>query len=272
MTNITIKNQPLESLPVEYRELVALRVGKQDCKSMHEIVLKKDCLTIITRSFTYSTPNGQPDSKILEHQTNELFEVIRRSFGSLTIDEVRSAFKRGLDGVYGPYYGMCGKTYTQFLKGFYMNPDRSKAWMEYLNEVEKPKTVEVPEHIKVEKNRDALIKVYQEYKKTGKLPQYPLVIFDCLTEWKGVEMTQGGRTFKTVCTDPEVRMKLYNEAKLKYEQALMLTKQKEERRGNYNIANKIGEMLAEGKYKSSTIENTFKESLVYWYFDNVGEF
>lgn len=268
MSNIVVKDQILEALPVEYRELVSLRIGKQDCKSMHEIMLKKECLNIITRSFTYSTPNGQTDSKILEHQTSELFEAIRRGFGSLTIDEVRVAFKRGLDGLYGPYYGMCGKTYNQFLKGFASNPERSKAWMEYLNEVEKPKTLEVPQHIKIEKNREALVKVYQEYKKTGKLPQYPLIIFDCLTEWKGTEITSNGKTFKTVCTDPQVRKKLYSEAVAKYEKGLILTKQQEERRGNHNIARQIGEMLAEGKYKSSTIDNTFKESLVYWYFDN----
>lgn len=253
-------------------ELVKLRVGHPDCSKISDNQLKAECVKIIARSFIYGSPNGQPSPQILEHQSSELLGILRKGFKTLTIPEVQQAFKNGLDGLYGPYYGMCGKTYTQFLKGYIDNPERGKAWGEYMDKLEKPKTMEVPEHIKVQTTKENIIKRFKTYKETGDIGFCAFAAHDTLVEWKGVEFTDAkGRTFKTLCTDQQVRAKIWKDTQDKFIKDLMHMKAMNERSGKFDEAKSIGNQIANGVDKLATIHLKQKEALVKWYFDSVDE-
>lgn len=168
-------------------EFVKLRVGFKSVKDLDEFTLKKECASVIARAFTYSTPNGQTEVSILQHQTIELFNALKGKYATLTIPEVQRAFKMGLDNEFGQYYGMCGKTYSQFLKGFFEIPTRSKAWLTYLEGIEKPVIEEVSEDVKKIRAKQYLQKRFKGYKETGEIGFMAWSAYDLIKEFKGLQ-------------------------------------------------------------------------------------
>lgn len=245
-------------------ELVQLRVGQPANNTLTEVQLKRECLSIISRSFLYSTPNGQTEQTVLEFQTLELLRILKR-FGSLTIPEVQTAFRNGLDGIYGQYFGMCGKTYTQFLNGFMNNPERSKAWLDYLNDIDKPKVKEVPEKIKGELSKQFAIDIFNEYKQTGHLGMVGEImgyrVYDFIKESKGVKTLITLEQFKEI----DIKTRPEFEANVKKE------KEKAEHKRDHDLAKALGDILINGVEKSKTLQTLQKKMALKVYFDGIKE-
>lgn len=130
---LTIREKNItKSLPASYREMVELR-QEAPISKINDLALTDWCLQIITVAFTESSPNGQIDSDILSFQAGQLKNELTGKYTQLTISELKTAFKRGIRGEAGQYFGMCARTYNQFIKWFYHLPERQEGWMKYLN-------------------------------------------------------------------------------------------------------------------------------------------
>jgi len=249
----------MELSNINYPDLVKARLGNKEIRYIDQHTLKNECASIIARAFTYSTPNGQTSSEILAFQSIELFNALKGRYLTLTIQEVQQAFKKGLDNEYGQYFGMCAKTYNQFLKGYFDNPERGKAWNAYLDGLGQPKIALVPTHIQKQQGIGYLKNRFENYKKTGQMGYFAWVDYDFLKELKGVKSLITLDQFKVIKQKTE---EVWSE---KYVKEM----EKEKKRGNFDLANAIADILTKGIEKDRTLINRQKELALKAYFDSV---
>jgi hypothetical protein len=175
--------------PVQ-KSFVDLRVGHKPVSEMSTVTLKRALVDILTKaSFDMGSPMSD-DPQILQFQTEACFKELNGKYGALTLPEVSEAFRRGIRGESGPFFGMCPKTYHQFLKWFFEFPERGKSWLAFLEaqssvETSKKPIYYTPEHLKA-----IAIRTFGEYKDTGNiqgLGSFIAVIYDTVKELKKVD-------------------------------------------------------------------------------------
>jgi len=155
----------IESLPKVDRDYVMLRT-EQPYSAYSIINQKSFCTDVVRRCYNYCGQNG---ADFIEIQSKELFEQISGRYATLTLSEISKAFKDGLDGLYGPYFGICGKTYTLFLKSFFEDNKRQKAWLEYQNLLNMPRS-EKPLVFSKSQLREMILKDFKAFKESGDMP------------------------------------------------------------------------------------------------------
>lgn len=170
--NLTVIEQKIfNDLPVSLKSYAAARIGQQPISEMNDNLLRRNCNEIITIAFS---EGGQFETtpEMLEFQRTALFNEIRGNarFGMLTIEEVRNAFKMGIRGEFGPYYGICAKTYNQFLKSYFDKKERAESMRVFLAECNKPFTTEKPIAATINESINSVIKAFEEYKETKQMP------------------------------------------------------------------------------------------------------
>ena len=174
----------VESLPKVYSDLVALRL-EHPFSSYHPTKHKAICIQIITFCYSYS---GQASNGSIPIQSEELLRLMPE-FKDLTVSELKKAFTDGLDGIYGPYFGLCGKTYKFFLKSFKTQINRSKAWIEFQNRLDTPKSERVV-YYKDDVLKPMILDSFKVYKDTGIMPYSATgcaFFYDKIKEYKGVK-------------------------------------------------------------------------------------
>lgn len=243
-----------ENLP----KYVQVRVGFKAIKSLSEPEIKRECAKIISQSFAYISPNGQTSAEILTYQTNELFNALKGRYSTLTLPEVQRAFKMGLNEEFGVYFGMCGKSYNLFLKSYFDNPERGHQWNKYLDS--QTPVVEKPIHITEFRTKESLIKRFERYKETGDIGLVAHYAYDLLKQFKGVQSLISLEQFKAI----------KSELKQPYIDRLCSLKDKAERTGDFNEAEKIGGVLADIDNSTGLI-NLMKGRALKVYFDSIDE-
>lgn len=175
---ITINN--LDKLPESLKVWAVNRIGKKPIKLLTENEVNRSCSEIIAKSFADS---GQLNvtSEMLQFQTQSLLDELSGKFKDLTIDEVKEAFKKGIRGETGPYFGLCAKTYHQFIKHYFESKERSEAMRVYLdlNRQEIVKDKPTPEQ-QNEILKKGIKLAYEVYVKSGELPFYSAPYYDYL--------------------------------------------------------------------------------------------
>lgn len=179
-----IDPEAFNQLPANYQYFVNLR-AETPISGLDPLTVKKFCLDLITISMVEVSPNGQSDRLILESQTNALINELAR-FGYLTPSEVKECFRIGIRGESGPYFGMCAKTYHQFIKHWVEKKERGLAWEAYLDKLKTWRRAEKPTLGK-EFFGQACEKAYQHYLKKGELPTSPFKYYDFLKDYTGLE-------------------------------------------------------------------------------------
>lgn len=172
---------------------VSLRLGHKAIKDLPTNTVKRECVDILTTAYF---DNGSPlnmdakeDAGVLQFQTEALFKELSGKYGTLTLPELSEAFRRGVRGESGAFFGMCPKTYHQFIKYFFDLPERGKAWMNYLEELETPRA-KAPIVLTHEHLQGLAIRTFEEYKLTKDLPQLGSVcgtIYDTIKKSQKVE-------------------------------------------------------------------------------------
>lgn len=152
----------------------------------NESEVKRACLEIITKAMMDQSPNGQPDEKILQFQSQVLFNELTGKYKSLTLSELREAFRLGIRGETGPYFGLCAKTYSQFIKWWFDKDERGKAWQIYIDKVNGWKVAEKPALGKDFFYR-ACEKAYTKYRERKEMPEVPFCLYDFIKEYTGLE-------------------------------------------------------------------------------------
>ena len=183
--NIIIHNE-FDRLPESLRQYAINRVGKKPIKSMSDFEIKGHCLTIITKTFQ-EDGKFQVSEEMLRTQSQALSDELSGKFKDLTIDEVKEAFKQGIRGESGPYFGLCVKTYHQFLKHYYEKKERAEAMRVYLDLVNQEASKEpLTKEQKYERMMLGVKTAFNEYKESGKLPFCPAPYYDFL--WQELKL------------------------------------------------------------------------------------
>jgi hypothetical protein len=196
-------------LPDNYKPYVKLKAGHQTLGRLLEKgqtnLVKKLCLDIITVSSFEQSPNGQPDNKILQAQTESLFNELKGKYLTLTPPELKECFRLGIRGESGPYFGLCPKTYAQFLKWWFDKDERLKAWTKYIDLVNGFTRAEKPS-LAPEWFYEACEKAFIRYKEKGDLPVSPFGYYDFIKQYLGAE----------TLIDKEKWPQIRNEANIEY--------------------------------------------------------
>lgn len=180
-----IDQQVFNSLNPEQKYFVSLR-HETPLKELEQSTIKRLCLDVITVSFVEYVPNGQPDPKILQAQTELLYSELKGKFLTLTPSELKECFKQGIRGKYGEYFGMCPKTYNQFLEFWISKPERGQSWQTYLDKISGLRVAEKPQ-IDQKFIYDACEKAYKKYKERGEMPTVPFCLYDYIKTYTGEE-------------------------------------------------------------------------------------
>lgn len=188
MSDIVIHNQ-FDKLPESLRQYAINRVGKKAIKDLTPNEVKRHCNEIIAKAFA-DDGKFQVTSEMLSFQSLALFEELKGKFKDLTIDEVKEAFRLGIRGETGAYFGLCAKTYHQFIKHYFERKERSEAMRVYLDQFG---TGITDKKLTDDEKREQMIKgirlAYEAYCRCGELPFYPAPYYDFiknelkLTNW-----------------------------------------------------------------------------------------
>ena len=176
-------------IPESLRGYATARIGKKPIKDLTPNEVKKHCNEIIGKAFA-DDGKFQVTSEMLSFQSLALFEELTGKFKDLTIDELKEAIRLGMRGETGAWFGLCAKTYHQFIKHYFERKERSEAMRVYLDLFG---TGITDRKLSESEKRDEMIKgirlAYEAYCKCGELPFYPAPYYDFirndlkLTNW-----------------------------------------------------------------------------------------
>jgi len=252
MTQVTVKTTPeqtaLNQLTDIQRYYVSLK-SEKPLSQLSEPEIKRLCVEVITRSMVESSPNGQSDPQIIQAQSNFLFIELKGKMLSLTPSEVKEAFRLGIRGETGPYFGMCPKTYAQFLKHWFERSERGKAWDCYLDKLNGWKRAEKPS-LPPEWFYEACEGAFKKYKETGKLPPSPFGYYDFIKDYLGAETLINKEKLKLILSEgKEVYLKKVKGLEIAKEWKLVL----DEKSPDFNLV----------------FSNSVKDVAVKYFFDNL---
>lgn len=189
-----IEKQAFQSLPLNLQGYAEARL-EQPVKQMNDNYLRGECLKIISISYSEQAMfNIEPE--ILAHQKNALLDELRGSnkFTELTLSEIKRAFKMGIRGESGPFFGMCAKTYHQFLKHYYEKPERIQSMKEYLRMLEDNKSTELSPDEKLRRNKEACVWAFNQYKETKEIPLGHYKFYQTLLDLGLIKWTKEEKT------------------------------------------------------------------------------
>lgn len=282
-TLVTIEQAALTRLPAETQMAVRRIVGHPFLKTMGEPALKSECLKIIVKAFNDQgqTVDARKDSdlRMLEHQRNELMrEARRQEFSGLTIEEVRWAFDECVRGASGPFYGMCAKSYHQFLKWGKDHDCRVGAVQAYFDTITALEKKEPTIEEKKERSKRALLNLFAEYKATNSLGVCPWAYCGVLADLIGTEVAYApGKTYRTFITDDVIREKLNDQAEREFEKENVSEPAKTSIYDFEGRAQKkvtagdaiMRSIVQAGLKKEEALANKKKEVALRWYFDHL---
>lgn len=176
----------IESLPPVHSEFVRMRL-EHKFESYSQKEQKIISLNVITLAYRYL---NQDSRGTLDVQASDLFTCLSSKENRvLTISEIKKAFYNGLDGIYGPFFGLCAKTYNFFLKSFREDKNRSKAWSDFQDRLEVPKSDRVVFYTR-ERLTEMMKRDFADFKANGDTPNSTTVCglyYDLLKELMGVK-------------------------------------------------------------------------------------
>lgn len=174
--------------PYQMNPFNAKRIGFKSVKDLSESTIMHELSDIIKRSHFESTTNiGAMDEKMLFAQSQALRAELKGRFEALTLLEVKEAFRLGIRGESGPYFGLCAKTYHQFLKWYFDLPERGKAWTEYLDYCQAMQISDKPVYYTEDFFKKAAVSAFEDYKLSGKMPYTAAAMYNVIKEQLGVE-------------------------------------------------------------------------------------
>ncbi len=182
---------------------VALRVGHQPVGNGKEanIYIKRELASVLEIAYFDMGNQAKMDAQILIVQTEALFKELNGKYSLLTLPEVKEAFRRGIRGESGPFFGLCPKTYHQFLKWFYELPDRNSAWQSHLTQLSQQTAQEKKIMLSNEQLKQACLDAFSDYKSSGKMPYVPFAIYEQIKTFKGVQSLVTDTRWKQVKVD-----------------------------------------------------------------------
>ena len=199
------------SINVKLNPYNAKRIGFKAIKDLgHEPTIMRELSDILQISlFDLTGKDKFSDTDLLLH-AQSLRGEIKGRFELMTLPEVKEAFRRGIRGESGAFFGMCAKTYNQFLKWYFDLPDRGKSWTEYLDSCQNLQIEGKPKRLSDDELKQACLDAFEDFKKSGKMPFVPFAIYEQIKEFKKVKTLIPVEKWKQVKEDGK---KLYETRK-----------------------------------------------------------
>lgn len=188
MNEVQVIKEPIDLLPESQRNFVILRTGHMSVKAISVNTVKIALTDILTNAYFDMGLKEGANAQTLQFQVEACYRELKGELADLTIPEIREAFRLGVRGEAGQFIGMCPQTYNKFLKWFHKLPERQKSWVDYLDMIDKtgPRS-EKPKELTKENLKEAALRAFEDYKKSGKLPFVPHAIYDTIKELTGAE-------------------------------------------------------------------------------------
>ena len=219
MNDIVIHNQ-FDKLPESLRQYAINRVGKKAIKDLTPNEVKRHCSEIIAKAFA-DDGKFQVTSEMLSFQSLALFEELTGRFKDLTIDELKEAIRLGMRGETGAWFGLCAKTYHQFIKHYFERKERSEAMRVYLDQFGTGITDrKLTDDQKYQVMKQASLQEFDSYSTTKKLSRSAPYIYDFIAKKYGSTAFLNGEEIYVLISDKEVRQKIKKDAKAEYEESL----------------------------------------------------
>ena len=175
-----IQTNKLETLPLRLQSFAISRIGKKSIKDLHEAQVKQSCSEIINLCFVESGQIKQATPEMLAFNRDALFNELKSKFKDLTLDELKEAFKMGVRGEFGDYFGLCAATYHKWIKSYFERPERAEAMRVYLDLAKVEITPQLTDCEKRTRLIEGIKLAYKEYCESGELPFYPSPYYDFL--------------------------------------------------------------------------------------------
>nr|WP_298656324.1 hypothetical protein [uncultured Flavobacterium sp.] len=165
------------------------RIGFKAIKDLNSesIIMHELCDIIQLSHFEITTNTEKLTKEMLFLQAQALRNELKGKFEALTLPEVKEAFRLGIRGEAGQYFGMCAKTYHQFIKWYFELPERGKAWTAHLDYERSKVQAEKPVWYTPEFYRNAAINAFKDYKESGRMPYTAAAMYNVIKEHLGVE-------------------------------------------------------------------------------------
>lgn len=266
MSNSLITTDKIEKLPVNQKYFVLLRTGNKSIKDLEPNVVKRECADIISKAFFDSGQklgeNSQESQKVLIFQTEALFSELTGVYANLTLPELKECFRRGVRNDSGQWFGLCGKTYHQFIKWFYNLPERQKSWVDFLT------LIETPPEPKIDKllfSKESCIRAFQHYKQSKRSPLAAFAYYDIINDLIGIPY----KNFKTLLTDSVQRKEIHDKTLESFITQMSSVHKKEARRGNLSLAESIMLEISNEFKGNKAFENILKEQYLLAFFDKL---
>lgn len=218
MSDLIIHNQ-FDKLPESLRQYAINRVGRKAIKDLHPNEVKRNCTEIIAKTYA-EDGKFQVTSEMISFQSQALFEELTGRFKDLTIDELKEAFRLGIRGETGAYFGLCAKTYHQFIKHYFERKERSEAMKEYLNLINRVNQKETTEEQKYQIMKQASLQEFESYSKTKNLSRSAPYVYDFIAKKYGTKATLSGEDIYILISDKGIRETIKKDAKAEYEKSL----------------------------------------------------
>jgi hypothetical protein len=204
-----IKKYEFDSLPLRLQTFAISRIGKKSIRDLHPNQVRDSVKIIVNRAFTESGQTKAVTAEMLAFQYDTLIGELTGRFKDLTIEELQEAFKMGIRGEFGEYFGLCAATYHKFIKSYFERPERAESMRVYLDAVNKELTKELTPEEKRERLIKGIYLAYETYVKSNQLPYSPAPYYDFL--WQDQ---------KLINWTLEEKEEIKKEAKIEYEASI----------------------------------------------------
>lgn len=248
--NQLTKTNKLDLIPLGLRSFASARVGIPPYKNLSDRDKTSSCYDLITKVHASHGHQGN-DPKVLAFQTQELKDCLKDKYGELTVLEIQIAFEMLIAGEFGAYMGLYKKSYYQALKGYYEKPQRAESMKQYLAIVETESKAELSPDEKLRRNKEACVWCFEEYKKTGNIPNGHYKFYQTLLDLGLIKWTK------------EEKKAISTPIKSQYEKELETSK----KRGHISTS-QLAELLITLDSNPTLISRVRKVALAK-YFDNL---
>lgn len=155
----------LSSLTPSERSIIEAALERK-IKNITPVEVVNELLTILSTIYTIAGQKSDPATLAL--YADELYQKIITTYPNVTVQEIRTALKKGVYEEYGEYYGLNIKTFVLFIRSYLFSEERKAA-----KDIFESKRLEVPVEAftpeqKEQTKKEFVNNLYSDFRK-GKL-------------------------------------------------------------------------------------------------------
>jgi len=224
-TNQELTNavDPIEKMTEQYRPFILALRGDSLKKNSINTNLKS--LVIIISKTSALKGSIIVDNESDLYLAEKFYELIMEKYPHATLGEIELAFKKGVLGDYGEYFGINVKTLWGWFKSYIQSNELIQAKREWVNLVELPRSETPKLDLKVEM-KQSILNAFKRFCEDGEIPVCGSQYYTVMCQIKGV---------KSVIEDKALRAEIREKAFINYKRKLIEKKYHKTNEKDFNI-------------------------------------